>query len=85
MGSLIPFENSRLRISTSPGGLRNTIDLKLIKGSLDSLIEIKVGFTKIPVMTFAVIALLALVLWAFFRTKLGQEFRRSARIGMLRE
>ncbi len=74
VGSLIPFENPRLRISTSPG-LRNTIDLKLIKGSLDSLIEIKVGFTKIPVMTFAVIALLALVLWAFFRTKLGQEFR----------
>lgn len=74
VGTLIPFHNPRLRISTSPG-LRNTIDLKLIKGSLDSIWQVQYGFTKIPIVTFLVIAVLALAIWAFFRTKLGQDFR----------
>lgn len=74
VGTIIPFENPRLRISTGPG-LRNTVDLKLIKGSLDGLWEFKYGFTKVPLVTFMIIALLALVIWAFFRTKLGQDFR----------
>lgn len=74
VGTVIPFENAKLRISTSPG-LRNTIDLKLIKGSLDSIWEVRYGFTKIPIVTFGVIALLAFAMWAFFKTKLGQDFR----------
>lgn len=74
VGTLIPFDNPKLRISTSPG-LRNTIDLSMIKGSLDGIWQVKYGFTKIPIITFVVIALLALAIWAFFRTKLGQDFR----------
>lgn len=74
VGTVIPFNNPKLRISTSPG-LRNTIDLKLIKGALDTVWELKYGFVKVPVVTFIVIALLAIGLWFFFRTKLGQDFR----------
>ena len=74
VGTLIPFDNPRLRISTSPG-LRNTIDLGRIKGTLDGIWEVRYGFTKFPMVTFLVIAVLALAIWAFFRTKLGQEFR----------
>lgn len=74
VGTVIPFDNPRLRISTSPG-LRNTIDLKLIKGALDQVWEVRYGFTKFPIVTFLIIALLALLIWAFFRTKLGQDFR----------
>lgn len=74
VGTVIPFNNPKLRISTSPG-LRNTIDLKLIKGTLDGIWQIKYGFTKIPMVTFGVIALLSVSLWFFFRTKLGQDFR----------
>ena len=74
VGTVIPFDNPRLRISTSPG-LRNTIDLSRIKGTLDGIWEVRYGFTKFPMVTFLVIAVLALAIWAFFRTKLGQEFR----------
>lgn len=74
VGTVIPFENPRLRISTSPG-LRNTIDLFRLKNALDKIWEVRYGFVGIPVVTFLVIALLAVAIWAFFRTKLGQEFR----------
>ena len=75
VGTLIPFDNPRLRISTGPG-LRNTIDLFRLKGALDGLWQIQAGlFVRIPVVTFLVIAALAVAIWAFFRTKLGQEFR----------
>ena len=74
VGTVIPFDNPKLRISTSPG-LRNTIDLYRLKGALDGIWEVRYGFTKFPMVTFIVIAVLALAIWAFFRTKLGQEFR----------
>ena len=74
VGTLIPFDNTRLSIYTSPG-LRNTIDLGRSKGTLDGIWEVRYGFTKFPMVTFLVIAVLALAIWAFFRTKLGQEFR----------
>ncbi|NLJ80079.1 MAG: ABC transporter permease [Firmicutes bacterium] len=74
VGTVIPFENERLRISTS-AGLRNTIDLRLIKGALDEVWQIPYQFTRFPMVTFAVIALLSLFIWFFFRTKLGHDFR----------
>lgn len=74
VGTLIPFDNPQLRISTSPG-LRNTVDLKLLRGVLDNIWTAQYGFTKVPIVTFLIIALLAVIIWAFFRTKLGQDFR----------
>ena len=74
VGTIIPFNNPQLRISTSPG-LRNTIDLHRIRGALDGIWQIQYGFTRFPMVTFIVIALLAFGIWAFFRTKLGQDFR----------
>lgn len=78
VGTVIPFDNPKLRISTSPG-LRNTIDLKLLKGTLDRLwqapIVVKGMTIQVPIVTFLVIALLAVAIWAFFRTKMGQDFR----------
>jgi simple sugar transport system permease protein len=71
---LIPFDNPTLRISTSPG-LRNTINLSRLRGVLDNIWTVQYGFTKIPIVTFLVIGLLALAIWAFFKTKLGQDFR----------
>nr|NLJ02285.1 ABC transporter permease [Bacillota bacterium] len=74
VGTLIPFDNPTLRISTSPG-LRNTINLSRLRGVLDNIWTVQYGFTKIPIVTFLVIGLLALAIWAFFKTKLGQDFR----------
>ncbi|HHU62586.1 MAG TPA: ABC transporter permease [Natronincola sp.] len=74
VGTIIPFNNPKMRISSSPG-LQNTINLKLLKGSLDGIWEIRYGFTKFPMVTFMVIVLLAIAIWAFFRTKMGQDFR----------
>jgi len=74
VGTVIPFENEALRISTSPG-LRNTVNLSRIRGALDNIWTIQYGFTKIPIVTFLIIALLAIAIWAFFKTKLGQDFR----------
>ncbi|HKM43149.1 MAG TPA: ABC transporter permease [Limnochordia bacterium] len=74
VGTVIPFENAALRISTSPG-LRNTVNLSRLRGALDNIWTVQYGFTKIPIVTFLVIALLAIAIWAFFKTKLGQDFR----------
>ena len=74
VGTVIPFNNPALRISTSPG-LRNTVDLTRVRGALDQIWQIRYGFTQFPMVTFLVVALLALGIWAFFRTKLGQDFR----------
>ncbi len=74
VGTVIPFDNARLRISTSPG-LRNTIDLTRLRGALDNIWTVSYGFTKIPIVTFLIVAFLAVAIWAFFRTKLGQDFR----------
>ncbi|NLJ74210.1 MAG: ABC transporter permease [Firmicutes bacterium] len=74
VGTVIPFENERLRISTSPG-LRNTIELRYVKGALDKVWQVRYGFTNIPIVTFGVIGLLCLFLTFFFRTKVGQDLR----------
>ncbi len=74
VGTVIPFDNPALRISTSPG-LRNTVNLSRVRGVLDNIWTVQYGFTKIPIVTFLVIALLAIAIWAFFKTKMGQDFR----------
>ena len=71
-GSVIPFSNPDMLMSTGVG-LRNTIDLNIIRRSLDDLFFGK--FTSIPVFTFIIIFLFFIALYYFLKTKLGQEMR----------
>ena len=71
-GKIIPFSNPKMLMSTGEG-LRNTLDLKIIRRSLDDLFFSE--FTNIPVFTFILIALFFLGVYFFLKTKLGQEMR----------
>lgn len=71
-GSIIPFSNADILMSTGVG-LRNTIDLGIIRRSVDTLFFGK--FTTFPVMTFIIIILFSLGIYFFLKTKLGQEMR----------
>lgn len=71
-GSIIPFSNSDMLMSTGVG-LRNTIDLNIIRRSVDDLFFGQ--FTSIPVFTFIVVILFFIALYYFLKTKLGQEMR----------
>ncbi len=71
-GRIIPFSNPKMLMSTGEG-LRNTLDLKIIRRSLDDLFFSE--FTNIPVFTFILIALFFLGVYFFLKTKLGQEMR----------
>ena len=71
-GKVIPFSNPDMLMSTGEG-LRNTLDLKIIRRSVDDLFFRK--FTNFPVFTFVIIILLFIGLYFFLKTKLGQEMR----------
>ena len=71
-GKIIPFSNPKMLMSTGEG-LRNTLDLKIIRRSVDDLFFGK--FTNFPVFTFLIIILLFIALYFFLKTKLGQEMR----------
>lgn len=71
-GKVIPFSNPDMLMSTGEG-LRNTLDLKIIRRSVDDLFFSK--FTNFPVFTFVIIILLFIGLYFFLKTKLGQEMR----------
>lgn len=71
-GKIIPFSNPDMLMSTGEG-LRNTIDLKIIRRSVDDLFF--GGMTSIPVFTFIIITLFFFGLYFFLKTKLGQEMR----------
>lgn len=71
-GKIIPFSNPKMLMSTGEG-LRNTLDLKIIRRSVDDLFFSKL--TNFPVFTFIVIILLFIGLYLFLKTKLGQEMR----------
>lgn len=71
-GRIIPFSNPDMLMSTGKG-LRNTIDLRIIRKSIDSLLFGE--YTHYPVFTLIIIALFFLGLYFFLKTKLGQEMR----------
>lgn len=71
-GRIIPFSNPNMLMSTGKG-LRNTIDLKIIRKSMDNLFFEK--YTSFPVFTLILIALFFVGLYFFLKTKLGQEMR----------
>ena len=72
MGSIIPIKHSSIRLPRGYG-IRNTVSLLSMRQSLDNALAIRVAGVKIPVLTFIIIALMAIV-W-FRRTKLGQDMR----------
>ena len=74
MGKIIPISNSAIVLSRGYG-IRNAIDLKTMRQSLDRLIPLKIDGIQIPVATFIVIALLCLFIWWFGKTKLGHDMR----------
>ncbi|HSH37018.1 ABC transporter permease subunit [Schnuerera sp.] len=80
-GSLIPIKNKSLLLSTGVG-LKNTVDLAAIRGSLDKAIpfdKINLGFfqwlSKYPIATLLFTLVIFLIVSYFLKTKLGQEMR----------
>lgn len=74
MGIALPILSKNLVLSRGYG-IRNTVDLEMIKG-LDTVLEIRIGNDiSIPVVTFGIIALLCLFIYWFTKTKLGQDMR----------
>ncbi len=71
-GRILPFSNPDMLMSAG-AGLRNTLDLKIIRKSIDGLFFSK--FTSFPVFTLIIIALFFIGLYFFLKTKLGQEMR----------
>ncbi len=71
-GSIIPFSNKNMLMSTGVG-LRNTIDLNIIRKSLDGFLF--KDMTIYPIATLIITALLFVALYFFLKTKLGQEMR----------
>jgi simple sugar transport system permease protein len=74
MGKIISIKNPVLVLSRGYG-IRNAVDLKGIRQSLDKLLLLKIGGISVPLATFIFIALLCLFIWWFGRTKLGHDMR----------
>lgn len=74
MGAIIPIRSNALVLPRGYG-IRNTVNLIGIRKSLDNLLTVRIFGVPVPLVTFAVIALLCIfVLW-FKKTKLGQDMR----------
>ena len=74
MGSVFPIRNPAILLSRGYG-IRNTLNLEIVRQSLDSLWAMKIGGLVIPAATFLVIASLCLFIVWFKKTKLGQDMR----------
>lgn len=71
-GKIIPFSNPDMLMSSGEG-LRNTIDLKIIRRAVDNFIFGK--YTSFPVFTFIIIIVFFIAIYFFLKTKLGQDMR----------
>ncbi|NLY86006.1 MAG: ABC transporter permease [Tissierellia bacterium] len=71
-GRVIPIKNKDMLMSTGVG-LKNTIDLNIIRKSLDNLFFGNI--TPFPIVTLIITALLFVGLYFLLKTKLGQEMR----------
>lgn len=74
MGTVIPIKNPEIIL---PGGigLKNALDLKLIKYAIDNIWKVNIMGIKIPVVAFVAIGLLCIFTKFIINTKLGQDFR----------
>jgi simple sugar transport system permease protein len=83
-GSIIPLRSPNIELSRGYG-IRNILNLETVRGSLDDLIAVNtpvfnffgttIRTVKVPIVTIAIIAGLALFIVWFRRTKLGQDMR----------
>lgn len=83
-GSFIAIMNKRMLLPRGMNpdgtpkllGIRNTVDLSAVQYTLDDLIPFPYfeGIV-VPIFPFILIALACLFIWAFKRTKLGQEMK----------
>ncbi len=74
MGPFIPVKNPAILLSRGYG-IRNTLNLDIVRQSLDNLLLLKIGPISIPVASFIVVAVLCLFIVWFKKTKLGQDMR----------
>ncbi len=74
MGGLIPIRSSSILLSRGYG-IRNTLNLQLVRQSLDTLLTLRIGPFVFPIATFLVIAALCVFVVWFKKTKLGQDMR----------
>ncbi len=74
MGSIIPVSSPDLVLSRG-FGIRNAVSLIETRGALDQMVLLNVGGIQIPLGTYLVIALFAVLIVWFRRTKMGQDMR----------
>lgn len=74
MGVIVPIIHNDILLPRGYG-IRNTVSLADMRQSLDNAVAIRIGGVKIPVLTFAIIALMCLFIIWFRKTKLGQDMR----------
>lgn len=74
MGSVIPIIHSSVKLPRGYG-IRNTTDLSNMRQCLDNQWALTIGGVKIPLLTFAIIAVLCVFIVWFRKTKLGQDMR----------
>jgi simple sugar transport system permease protein len=74
MGVIIPIRSPAILLSRGYG-IRNTLNLDIVRQSLDNLLMLRAGSFSLPMATYLVIAVLCLFVVWFKRTKLGQDMR----------
>ena len=74
MGTLIPVQDKTMLL-TSGRGIKNTVDLTDIAGSLDKTFSFEIFGFQIPTLTIILIVLLCFFIIWFRKTKLGQDMR----------
>jgi simple sugar transport system permease protein len=73
-GALIPIHSPAIVLSRGYG-IRNTLNLDIVRQSLDRFIPLRIGGITIPLANYLVIGLLCLFIIWFRKTKLGQDMR----------
>jgi len=74
MGPIIPIIHTTIRLPRG-FGVRTTVNLASMRQCLDNQWALSVKGVKIPLLTFAIIAVLCLFIIWFRKTKLGQDMR----------
>lgn len=74
VGGIIPISNKSILMPDGQG-LRNTIDLVSVRKALDSAVFGKLLGTRLPIMTYLFTVLIAVIMYYFLKTKLGQDMR----------
>ena len=74
MGSIIPIKHATIKLPRGYG-IRNTVGLLNMRQFLDNKWALHIGGVKIPLLTFAIIGAMCLLIVWFRKTKLGQDMR----------